>query len=189
MAVFEAIKSIYLDDHASTVAFGTTSKPLPQTYEHLQLRCSVRSRAEVTQVGTEGLRITPQGSNTGNCTVSLLYHNNADNHNYWNDTPTSSLILYYITGEHRSDSYSYSTLVVDFMDYANANKGLQLSQYGTAPTIGGDGNYSDDNRTWLGSSSRDGTFALTKFTLESYPSGEPIKRGSAFHLYGWNSSN
>lgn len=188
MAVFEAIKSIYLDDHASTVAFGTTSKPLPQTYEHLQMRCSVRTRKE-TYNQTEGLRITPQGSNTGNCTVSLLYHLNADNHNYWNDTPTSSLILYYVASKGQSDSYSYSTMVVDFMDYANANKGLQISQYGCAPTIGGDANVSDDNRMWLGSSSRDGTFALTKFTLEAYPSGEPITRGSAFHLYGWNSSN
>ena len=188
MAVFEAIKSIYLDDHASTVAFGTTSKPLPQTYEHLQMRCSVRTRKE-TYNQTEGLRITPQGSNSGNNTVSLLYHTNAGAPAYWNDSPTSSLILYYITGSHRSDSYSYSTMVVDFMDYANANKGLQISQYGCAPTIGGDDNYSDDNKIWLGSSSREGTFALTKFFLESYPSGENITRGSAFHLYGWNSSN
>ena len=188
MAVFEAIKSIYLDDHASTVAFGTTSKPLPQTYEHLQLRCSVRGRNETFNT-TMGLRITPQGSNSGNNTVSLLYHNNADNHNYWNDTPTSSLILYYVASKGNSDSYSYSTMVVDILDYANAAKGLHISQYGTAPTIAGDGNVSDDNRTWLGSSSRDGTFALTKFYLESYPSSEPITRGSAFHLYGWNSSN
>ena len=186
MAVFEAIKSIVMDDDATTVQFGTSAKPLPQTYEHLQLRCSLRSQNES---GVEGLRFTPLGSNSGNNTVSLLYHLNADNHNYWHDTPTSSLILYYVASHGQSDSFSYSPMVVDILDYANANKGLHISHYGCAPTIGGDGNFSDDNRMWLGSSSRDGTFALTYFYVTSYPSGDPIRRGSAFHLYGWNRSN
>tara|TARA_B100000470_G_scaffold200180_1_gene171673 strand:+ start:721 stop:1284 length:564 start_codon:yes stop_codon:yes gene_type:complete len=186
MAVFEAIKSIVMDDDATSIQFGTSVKPIPQTYEHLQLRCSVRSQNES---GVEGLRISPLGTNSGNCTVSLLYHLNAVGSQYWNDSPTSSMILYYVASLGQSDAYSYSVMVVNIMDYANANKGLHLSQYGAAPTIGGDGNVSDDNRVWLGSSSRDGTFALTYFALESYPSGDPIRRGSSFHLYGWNSSN
>ncbi len=187
MAVFEAIKSIIVDgDSDTTISFGSSSKPLPQTYEHLQLRCSLRSN---NLSGVEGLRFTPLGSNSGNCTVSLLYHLNADNHNYWNDTPTSSLVLYYIASRSGSDSYSYAPMVIDILDYANANKGLHISHYGCAPTITGDGNVSDDNRMWLGSSSRDGTLALTYFYITAYPSGDPFRRGSAFHLYGWNSSN
>ena len=186
MAVFEAIKSIYTDDDNTTVQFGTSAKPIPQTYEHLQLRCSVRSQNES---GTEGIRISPQGTNSGNNTVSLLYHLNGDGPQYWNDTPTSSLILYYVASLGQSDAFSYSVMVVDIMDYANTNKGYHFVQYGTAPTITGDGNVSDDNRTWIGSSSRVGTGALTYFTMESYPSGDPIRRGSSFHLYGWNSSN
>lgn len=187
MAVFEAIKSIIVDGDSDTlIHFGTDAKPLPQTYQHLQLRCSTRSN---NLSGTEGIRFKPLGQNTGNSTVSLLYHNNAGAPTYWNDSPTSSMVLYYIASRSGSDSYSYAPMVVDILDYANANKGLHISQYGTAPTITGDGNVSDDNRTWMGSSSRDGTFAMTWFQLEAYPSGDPFRRGTAFHLYGWNSSN
>jgi hypothetical protein len=173
MAVIEAIATTYLEADAASVTFSSLG-----SYEHLQLRCSIK------------------GGRDGSTNRTCLRLNGDTGANYSNHSMFASASTAYAsayTGDDRlfsaynttpsissANSSLYATGIIDIFDYRNANKNTTVScQF--AADLGTYWYVYDSSGLWAN------TAAVTSITIlmnGSYTTA----RGSEFTLYGLNSA-
>ena len=167
MAIIEAIETVYLEADAATVTFSS----IPATYEHLQLRCSIRVAGMSARNSTDLTFNSDTGSN------NTLHRVHGYGTNKSGAVWASQVKLYApnATG-YDSTSADYSGVVVDILDYANANKNTscQFNSY-----VAGVPDLFFMSGLW------DDTSAVSTITLTG---SLPITRGSQYTLYGIKSS-
>jgi hypothetical protein len=172
MAVIEAIETTYLEADAASVTFSG----IPSTYEHLQVRMSVRD-----------------GAATSRTYLFLRFNSDTTEANYsrhWMSgiatavagaAGTSQTRIGGIIASAGTPAGSYSTVIVDVLDYANANKNTTASYLsGVADSY---------PALFFGSVLWDDTAAVTSISLSDASGlGANLVRGSEFTLYGLNSA-
>jgi len=119
MAIIEAIETTYLEADAASVTFDD----IPSTYEHLQVRISARDvsndvfESVYLQLGDTGHSPVDTGAN-----YSRQYmYGTSSTATAASQTGSSDIWLGKIAAA-TSDSASYGSLIIDILDYANANK-------------------------------------------------------------------
>ena len=173
MAIIEAIATTYLEADAASVTFSS----IPTTYEHLQVRGSHR-----TSAGTSGqpfyieLNATagPGYSSHGMIGTDTTVSGQPQ-------TGTAAIAIWDGTHGTLVNAADYATIIMDVMDYRNANKNTTVQLFmADAMTLSGASRVTFASGLW------DDTAAITqiKFT----PSSGNMVRGSEFTLYGLNSS-
>ena len=191
MAGLVAIKSFYVTDNLdTTIQFGSSAKPIPNTFAGLQLRCSMRGD---DPNDFPYLRIDPNAAgNSGNNThqqIRSVFSGGANGSATpvgAKDGPTSSIIFPFMHSRDTSDSGSYSPFVLDIMGYANANTYTQFLFKSGSPSIRGD--QFEEGWNTLGCGTWRVTGRMTHFTLDAYLDSEGFRRGTSFHLYGYGTS-
>jgi hypothetical protein len=177
MAVIEAIATTYLEADAASVTFSS----IPATYEHLQIRASVKmSRTASTADSLRLTFISAAGTDTGN---NYSYH--------WmmgdSTTPSASGLAstrldlqQFIAQGSSVPAAEYATTIVDILDYRNGSKNTTVSYL---CGFGG----SASPRITFGSGVWDDVAAVTGIILDQEV-GPNFMRGSEFTLYGLNSA-
>jgi hypothetical protein len=189
MAVVVALATTYLEADAASVTFSS----IPSSYDHLQLRASIRS----TDSGSGGY--------SGNLKCRLNSHTTG----YWNQFMQGGDFNYagsvsasawasgsaddYMNVAYGPTSMSYGpvfgSVVIDILDYANTNKNttlLSFSGYGQGlgedTEADGDGGPSVN----LANNLADYTPAIHTIFLYGHTN---FVRGSEFSLYGLKAAN
>jgi hypothetical protein len=166
MAVIEAIETVYLEADAASVTFSS----IPATYEHLQLRINARtttsSNFENTQVIFNGVTTSTYHRHTMYALGTTLA--------IFNLTSQPSITGPLNAGSGLDAAY-YGMIVMDILDYRNANKNTTILFNSSASAA----SYSQ----W-GSGMWDDTAAVTSITLTT----ATYVRGSEFTLYGLTDS-
>ena len=167
MAIMEAIATTYLEADAASVTFSS----IPATYEHLQLRCSIRVAGMSARNSTD----LTFNSDTGSNYTLHRVHGYGTNKSGAGWASQVKLYAPNATG-YDSTSADYSGVVVDILDYANANKNTscQFNSY-----VAGVPDLFFMSGLW------DDTSAVSTITLTG---SLPITRGSQYTLYGIKSS-
>jgi len=167
MAIMEAIETVYLEADVASVTFSS----IPATYEHLQLRCSLRVAGMSTRNSTDLQFNSDTGSNYS------LHRVHAYGTSITGAGWVSQTKLYspYATGKDAT-SADYSGEVVDILDYANANKNTSCQFFSY---VAGVPDLFFSSGVW------DDTSAVSSITLTGTLN---ITRGSHYTLYGIKSS-
>ena len=124
MAIIEAIATTYLEADAASVTFDD----IPSTYEHLQVRISARDTSSDTyesvylQLGDTGHSPVDTGTNYSRCYM----YGTSSTATAAAQTGSSDIWLGKIAAA-TSDSTSYGSLIIDILDYANANKNTSVA--------------------------------------------------------------
>ena len=177
MAVIEAIQTTYMEAEATSVECTS----IPSSYEHLQLRWSVRADRAGTvdniyiQFGTGGGAVDTGGNYSTHAMYGQL--TTAGTHLRSGST---GIDAWASTGG-TADSAEYGTGIVDILDYVNTNKNTALS------SVGGMSGMSDYPIAAFSSGLWDATGAVDRIKLTAANSTNLV-RGSEFTLYGLNSS-
>ena len=179
MAVIEAIETVYLEADASPVQFGSSGNLIPSTYEHLQVRCSVKTTSATyydRMIIALGYGSTPTIDNASNYTSRQIYACQSTKTAY--SYTAYSIQWYYMGYTTNSDSPYYSGHVIDILDYANTSKNTTLCQQVNTPpyTNTGVSGVSFSSALW----DRQDAVTAIKF-MSAYGS---YLRGSEFTLYG-----
>jgi hypothetical protein len=177
MAVIEAIATTYLEADAATVTFSSLG-----SYEHLQLRFSVRT-VRASDLETVGIRFNSDtGSNYATCRMYVTATSVAAG-------PEASTDRAYAAGQQPTASMSprtvYGTSIVDIFDYRNANKNTTVMFHSAEVGCTGSGDTPYDT---FGGGLWDSTAAVTSLLLYPANGSAGFARGSEFTLYGLNSS-
>lgn len=166
MAIMEAIATTYLEADAASVTFSS----VPATYEHLQIRGTLRGASNGTlaiqlnsDTGSNYSRhqMYGAGSSLGtNVNAGIAFMNIA--YVSWTDESTTA----------------YSTHTIDLLDYANTNKNTSVCSFWgfTYDQV------SFNSQLW------DDTSAVSTIKLYEAGAGANFVRGSEFTLYGIKSS-
>ena len=166
MAIIEAIATTYLEADAATVTFSS----VPATYEHLQIRGTLRGASNGTlaiqlnsDTGSNYSRHQMYGAGSSvsaNVNAGIAFMNIA--YVAWTDESTAA----------------YSAHTIDLLDYANTNKNTSVkSSWGFS-----DHQISFNSQLW------DDTSAVSTIKLYEAGAGANFVRGSEFTLYGIKSS-
>tara|TARA_R110002012_G_scaffold269442_1_gene453561 strand:- start:543 stop:1067 length:525 start_codon:yes stop_codon:yes gene_type:complete len=124
MAIMEAIATTYLEADAASVTFDD----IPSTYDHLQVRISARDTSSAShesvylQLGDTGHSPVDTGTNYSRC-----YMYGAGSNAGFSGVQTSSSDIWLgkiAAASFNSGSYGY--LIIDILDYANANKNTSV---------------------------------------------------------------
>ena len=169
MAVIEAIATTYLEADAASVTFSS----IPTTYEHLQVRGSHRAAGSS---GGQAFYIELNATaGTGYSSHTMV----GANTNALGQSTTGEAYIKIYDGIHGvfAETAEYATIILDVLDYRNANKNTTVQLFMQDALT-----YGTDSRMTFGSGSWDSTDAITqiKFT----PSNGNIVRGSEYTLYG-----
>ena len=171
MAVIEAISTTYLEADVTSVTFTS----IPATYEHLQLRMSVKDDRALT---IDAMDFFINGDTTAaNYSYHVMYAYDSTAGGYGS---TSDIQVFWITGSKDASAADYAAWVMDIPDYASTAKNTVMRWTAVSHS---------DSRTRLdrGSKLWDDPSAVTSLTFE--PSNATnFVRGSTFTLYGLNSS-
>ncbi len=177
MAVIEAIATTYLDTAAASVTFSSLG-----SYEHLQLRFSVRTQ-RASDLETVGIRFN---GDTANNYSTHRFYSTASSANGGAETATSRAYAagQMVTGSMDPQSV-YGASIVDILDYRNGSKNTTLLfRSGEVGCTGG----GDTAYFTIGSGLWDATAAVTSLLLYPANGSAGFQRGSEFSLYGLNSS-
>jgi hypothetical protein len=124
MAIIEAIATTYLEADAASVTFDD----IPSTYEHLQVRISARDvsndvfESVYLQLGDTGHSPVDTGTNYSRCYM----YGTSSTATAAAQTGSSDIWLGKIAAA-TSNSGSYGSLIIDILDYANANKNTSVA--------------------------------------------------------------
>ena len=182
MAVIEAIETVYLEADAASVTFASLG-----SYEHLQLRFSIRSTYVTTNhYESIYLRFATGGGaiDTGtNYSIGQMYGTGAGGTGAGAATSQTGIYVAGLADTAAADySAGYGQSILDILDYRNPNKNTTISVLNaTASKTGGTTFVIFASGLW------DNTGAVDKVQLIPY-SGSDFVRGSEFTLYGLNSS-
>ena len=173
MAVVEAIETVYLEADASSVMFSG----IPSTYEHLQLRMSIRTQ-RTSALDTTRMRLN--GDSVGNYATHRMYGQTSSTA-AGGETSVSGM---YATGQMPTSVLPPRTMygagLVDILDYNNTNKNT------TIRFMSGE---NDDTYPYVTFGSGLWLSTAAVVTVQLYPnSGSDFARGSEFTLYGLTDS-
>jgi len=182
MAMIEAIGTMYLHDDTTLATFSS----IPATYEHLQLRMSVRS----TKVSTHGyengrLVINGDGDATAN---NYSWHAMTAGGTSVGTSIVAAADRTYSMWLTNTATQDYGFIVVDIYDYANTNKNTSFTW--TSTNNVGQGNSGGDSgqpQMMWGGGMWNSTAAVNSVGYGPY-STHDLERGSSLSLYGVNSS-
>jgi hypothetical protein len=176
MAVIEAIETVYLEADVASVTFSSLG-----SYEHLQLRCSMKSDRSSSSV--DGLQI--DFNDDGHPSTAYSYH-------WMRGSSTTASAGGLASGRLRlqnmladdageTPAANFGVAIIDILDYRNANKNTTvMALMGTTGTTLWS-TVSFESGLW------DNTDAVTKILLDQV-NGPNFMRGSEFTLYGLKSS-
>jgi hypothetical protein len=176
MAVIEAIATQYLEADAASVTFDD----IPSTYEHLQLRMSVRDIYPTTPTASIFIRLgdsahTPVDTGANYTRFHITgAGSTASAGTGWNNT---EIWLGKASGG-TAAAEAYGTLIIDILDYANANKNTTVTGLVGIPTY-----LTFRAGLWL-----DTSVVNAVQMLSDGPATSTFARGSEFTLYGLNSA-
>ena len=179
MAVIEAVGTVYLESDVTSIEFDTTTGTIG-TWEHLQLRCSMKSDRSGSAV--DGFQITFNGDTTSVYSHQYMWGTGASP-SVGRFTGTRLNIQNQLADDAAvTSAANFGVAIIDIMDYRNANKNTSLTALmGTAGTA-----------LWstvsLEAGLWDATAAVTSILLDQV-NGPNFMRGSVFTLYGLNSAN
>ena len=169
---------------SSTVSNNTTTSiaftNIPQTFTHLQLRCSARA---LTSSGThEWLYFYhPNVIGSGNFTGHMLYGDGSGVYSGGNAANQYSVLTGYIPLATQTAN-AFGSAIIDILDYASTSKNKTIkSMWGYDINGGGETGINS------GYSSNLGTSALTSFEI-GLSGGYYLTQGSKFNLYGITSN-
>jgi len=166
MAIIEAIETVYLEADVASVTFSS----VPATYEHLQIRGTLRGASN----GTLAIQLN---SDTGSNYSRHQMYGAGSSASVNKNTGIAFMNIAYVswTGE---SSETYSSHTIDLLDYANTNKNTSVcSSWGFA-----NDQVSFNSQLW------DDTSAVSTIKLYEAGAGADFTRGSEFTLYGIKSS-
>ena len=170
MAVIEAIATTYLEADAASVTFSTLG-----SYEHLQLRINAKTDASGDYFALHLTLNGDTGTNYSNHRMEGYATSTAAS------AATGSTSIYgFASDASGTGSAEYGGVIIDILDYLNANKNTTVSGMASASIGGGSPRVSFGSGLW------DNVAAVTSVTLN--PSGANFVRGSEISLYGLNSS-
>ena len=167
MAEIEAIETIYLEADVSSVTFSS----IPATYEHLQLRTSIRSAYAAADYAMLYIRLN--GDTGANYTRHYMYGHDSSTGG-GGDTSQTFMLLGITEPNATEPSAVYANHVIDLLDYANTNK------YTTASAINGQLGWPVAQQL---SGLWDDTSAVSTILLYD-GNAQDFVRGSEFTLYG-----
>jgi len=174
---------------SNTVSGSSTSQvdftSIPQTFTHLQLRCFWNTTS--TSTGDYILALTANGDGypgSGGYTKHWLLGNGASAVSGAETSTWSALageLGTYGVSNVTPNASTFSTSVVDVLDYANVNKNKTFRLlYGI--------DYNGSGVASLSSGLRMNTAAINQLTVFHSGSGGYLRSGSRFDLYGITSS-
>ena len=172
MAIIEAIETAYVEADVATLTFSG----IPATYEHLQLRASVRSSHDSSYL--DAIHIQFNGDSASNYSTHNFNANKsavAAGGDAGDDTVNPGYAA--TVGQ---DTAEYSVFIIDILDYTNTNKNTSVQ--GTNH-LGG--SYTSDYLHFFSGSWRN-TDAVTSILFDL--TSASWKRGSEITLYGIKSS-
>jgi len=178
MAVIEAIATTYLEADAGNITWSS----IPQTYEHLQIRASFQDHNATNSATNFTLAVYFNNDNSYArfATHMVRAYGSTDTgyaHASWAQVG-------YMGAE--PDIPRYAGVVLDILDYTNANKKTVVS--GLNGYVGTVNNVSFGSSLWHTASSGSGVNdAVTQIMLHS-PGGAGLLRGGSATLYGLKSS-
>jgi hypothetical protein len=171
---------------SATIANNTTTSisfsGIPQTFSHLQLRCSVRT---LTSSGTHEWLYLYHPNNvtgSGNFTGHMLYSDGGSHYSGGNAANQYSVLTGYIPLASQT-SNSFGTVVIDLLDYSNTSKNKTMKSL-----WGYDVNGAGEVGINSGYSANLGTSALTGFEI-GLSGGYYLAQGTKFNLYGLTSTS
>ena len=176
MAVVEAIATTYLEDDAASITFSS----IPQTYENLQLRCSIHYTSlnaynEVfIQLGTGGTVDT--GTN-----YAVQGMRGENTYTWERQTEGDNEIYVQYGAASTSGGANYSLMVTDLFNYASTTKTKP-----TLSTLSFHGPSAGYFYSTMYGGAWDNTGAVSDIKI-SADSGN-VGRGTVVTLYGWNNS-
>jgi hypothetical protein len=173
-----------------TVSGSTTSQvdftSIPQTFTHLQVRCFWNTTS--TSTGDYILALTANGDGypgSGTYTKHWLLGNGSSAVSGAETSTWSALggeLGTYGVSNVTPNASTFSTSVVDVLDYTNTNKYKTFRLlYGT--------DYNGSGTVSLSSGMRMNTAAITQLSLFHSGSGGYLRAGSTFQLYGISTSS
>lgn len=169
---------------SATVSNNTTTslsfENIPQTFSHLQLRCSARA---LTSSGThEWLYFYhPNVVGSANFTGHMLYGDGSNVYSGGNIANQYSVLTGYIPLANQTAN-TFGSVIVDILDYSRTDKVKVMKSI-----WGFDVNGFGELGTNSGYSSNLGTSALTRFEI-GLSGGYYLTQGSKFNLYGITSN-
>jgi hypothetical protein len=175
MAIYEAIKTTYLEANAANVEWTS----IPSTYENLSISISARTtgtsqKSIELQLGTGGGAV-----DTGlNYSTNVMYFIATTAYGS-NTAADTKMMFYYFLPATNSVSEAYGTATIDLYDYANTNKNTQIGS-----CEGKSGAYAQRVGMTMGTWNNTGAVDRIKLTGQT----DDFARGSVFTLYGVNSS-
>ena len=173
MAVIEAIRTTLLEADSTSAGIEFTS--IPQTYERLQLRCSLRITS-----GTAGSDVSVKLNNvTSTVSAHQSFHGSNSSISGWasayqsNGNPGGDCTGY------SNDKAHFNCFIMDLDNYADTNKNTTMNVYWSksvpsSPSVGRRGSVHAQ------------TTAITSIAV--YTNGYNFARGSLVSLYGIKSS-
>ena len=176
MAVIEAIETVYLEADTAYLTFSG----IPATYEHLQIRMSARTlRAHYVDnillyLGTGGGAV-----DTGSNYATHLMYGETTTSTTYISSGRSGILASGAAGNSAADSAAFGPIIVDILDYANANKNTTTAAFGGS--IG-----TSSSLVIFQSGLWDNTGAVTSIQVSG--ASASFMRGSEFTLYGLKSS-
>jgi len=124
MAIVEAIQTTYLEAEAASVSFAS----IPQTYDHLQLRCSVRESFSAADRSAFALRFNSTSTATYGPLVWLGALGTSPSVSAYTDSDVDDLcVIQYGMMGGNCPNVIYSSAVIDILDYTNANKTTSIA--------------------------------------------------------------
>lgn len=177
MAVIEAIKTIYLEANVASVTFSS----IPNTYEHLQLRCSGKSTRTLTS-GYDNSKIQFNNDTGANWGYHYMFGGSTATTAGGGTASGDFYPPWWSNNSYASHSHDYGTNIFHLWDYANTNKWTTLTFHGGANLGVGVG--TPDVRH--GGAAWKNTAAVHTVKIQTY--SHAFIRGSSFTLYGVNSS-
>lgn len=150
---------------------GITFSSIPQTYQHLQLRCLVRS----TSANPDYFFMRFNGSASSYYTGHYLTGDGSTAFAQENPTTRSDLITSSRTPGTGQTSNVFSGIIIDILDYTNANKNKTVRILG-GYDANGSGTLSLSSGLWMNTS------AITSIALAGFAGG--IETNSYWSLYG-----
>ena len=171
MAVIEAIETVYLEADAASVTFASLG-----SYEHLQLRCHVRTDRAFS---VDRLRVRLNADTGTNYSNHRMY-GQATTAAAAAETGHGAIDVYYIPAESEAAT-TYGGVILDILDYRNGSKNTTV-QYSA-----GFVDPSDEEYMAFGSGLWDNVAAVTAIELAP-DAGSNFVRGSEFTLFGLASS-
>jgi len=185
MAVIEAIETVILEADVASVTFAT----LPTTYQHLQLRSTVKTDRAGSRTDSFGLVFN---SDTGTNYSDHGWYSGGGTATGYATTGKTGAVVYDATANGSTSITSvtdstWGTSVIDILDYRHANKNTTVSGVGNATNDAGSGTETVFSAMW----STVGAVTSIKIVVGFYGGADAatvLRRGSTFSLYGLNNS-